>query len=137
MRGGFVVVAGVGGRLGVVAVLIAVVASVVVGFVLSVIVAMRGIPVRSVAVLPAGTPAEEIEKVRSTYPGVIVVLAEKATYDGLEGQFRKGEDAALQGDGRIYIVDPIGNIMMSYPPDADPTGMKKDLKRLLKVSKLG
>jgi cytochrome oxidase Cu insertion factor (SCO1/SenC/PrrC family) len=38
---------------------------------------------------------------------------------------------------RIYIVDPLGNLMMSYPPDANPKGMLEDLKRLLGLSQVG
>ncbi len=38
---------------------------------------------------------------------------------------------------RIYVVDPLGNLMMYYYPDAEPKGMLKDLQRLLKVSSIG
>jgi hypothetical protein len=38
---------------------------------------------------------------------------------------------------RIYLVDPLGNLMMSYPADAEPKGIVKDMERLLKVSQLG
>ena len=37
----------------------------------------------------------------------------------------------------IYLIDPLGNLMMRYTIDATSKGMKKDLKRLLKVSKIG
>lgn len=37
----------------------------------------------------------------------------------------------------IYLIDPLGNLMMRYPRDADPNGMKKDFERLLKVSRVG
>ena len=30
--------------------------------------------------------------------------------------------------------DPVGNLMMRYPPDADPSRMKKDMAKLLRVS---
>jgi cytochrome oxidase Cu insertion factor (SCO1/SenC/PrrC family) len=36
----------------------------------------------------------------------------------------------------IYIVDPIGNLMMRFPKNPDPAQMAKDIKRLLKVSQL-
>jgi hypothetical protein len=36
----------------------------------------------------------------------------------------------------IYLVDPIGNLMMRFPKDPDPKKMSKDIKRLLKVSQL-
>lgn len=38
---------------------------------------------------------------------------------------------------RFYIIDPAGNLMMSYPADADPNFMKVDIKRLLKTSQIG
>lgn len=38
---------------------------------------------------------------------------------------------------RIYVVDPLKNLMMSYPSDVDPKAFYKDLKRLLKVSQVG
>ena len=37
----------------------------------------------------------------------------------------------------IYLIDPLGNLMMRYPSDTDPARMKKDLERLLKVSRIG
>ena len=38
---------------------------------------------------------------------------------------------------RIYLIDPLGNLMMSYAPDAKPKGMLEDLKRLLGLSSVG
>ncbi|MCA1777874.1 MAG: hypothetical protein LC637_00400 [Xanthomonadaceae bacterium] len=35
-------------------------------------------------------------------------------------------------NGAFYIVDPDTNIMERFQPDADPTGIRKDLDRLLK-----
>lgn len=37
----------------------------------------------------------------------------------------------------IYLVDPLGNLMMRYPKDADPNKIKKDLVKLLKASSIG
>jgi cytochrome oxidase Cu insertion factor (SCO1/SenC/PrrC family) len=37
----------------------------------------------------------------------------------------------------IYLVDPLGNVILRYPKNADPSRMKKDLERLLKVSRIG
>lgn len=37
----------------------------------------------------------------------------------------------------IYLVDPLGNLLMRYPTTVDPGGMLKDLKRLLHLSKIG
>lgn len=37
----------------------------------------------------------------------------------------------------IYLVDPLGNLMMRYPRDPEPSKMLKDLQRLLKYSRIG
>lgn len=37
----------------------------------------------------------------------------------------------------IYLIDPLGNLMMRFPPDPDPKKIIKDLQRLLKVSRIG
>jgi hypothetical protein len=37
----------------------------------------------------------------------------------------------------IYVIDPLGNLMMSFPRDPDPSKLLKDLQRLLKYSRIG
>ncbi len=37
----------------------------------------------------------------------------------------------------IYLIDPLGNLVLRYGDDVDPKGMIKDLTRLLKVSRIG
>ena len=39
--------------------------------------------------------------------------------------------------GRLYLVDPQGNLMMSYADTTEPKGIIKDLTRLLKYSRGG
>jgi hypothetical protein len=39
--------------------------------------------------------------------------------------------------GRIYIVDPLGNLMMSHAPEVRSRGLLEDLKKLLKLSHIG
>ena len=38
---------------------------------------------------------------------------------------------------RVYLIDPLGNLMMFYAADAKPKGMLDDLKRLLRLSSIG
>jgi cytochrome oxidase Cu insertion factor (SCO1/SenC/PrrC family) len=38
---------------------------------------------------------------------------------------------------RIYVVDPLGNVMMFYAADARSKGMLEDMKRLLRLSSIG
>jgi len=50
--------------------------------------------------------------------------------------FSVDDTPVLQAE-RVYIIDPLGNLMMYYAPDAAAGGMLKDLRKLLKYSKIG
>lgn len=54
-----------------------------------------------------------------------------------EGRFSGGFPAAQSRADHIYVVDPLGNLMLSFPRDPDPSKMLKDLQRLLKLSGIG
>ncbi|MBX3650416.1 MAG: cytochrome C oxidase subunit I [Burkholderiales bacterium] len=70
------------------------------------------------------------ERQRSEYEGTwFVNAAGNAVLDMLP-------HAGAPGD-HVYLVDPLGNVVLRYPRNADPTGMKKDLQRLLRVSRIG
>lgn len=54
-------------------------------------------------------------------------------------QAAAGDLKAFPGEprGHIYVVDPLGNLMMRYPADPEPAKMIKDFERLLKWSRIG
>lgn len=37
----------------------------------------------------------------------------------------------------VYLVDPLGNVVLRFPKNADPSRMVKDLARLLRASRIG
>jgi len=39
--------------------------------------------------------------------------------------------------GKIYLIDPLGNLFMYYPDSMDAMNVMKDLKRVLEVSQIG
>ena len=51
--------------------------------------------------------------------------------------FRAQFPLAVDGGHGIYIVDPHGNLMMSYPAAGSARGLLKDLERLLRLSNIG
>lgn len=65
------------------------------------------------------------------FEGMQVALADAA--GGVRLLDLLGEGTA--GLGRIYILDPMGNLMMRYAPDAPAKDTLKDMERLLKASK--
>jgi hypothetical protein len=40
-------------------------------------------------------------------------------------------------EDHIYLIDPLGNLMMRFPKDPDPGKMKKDISKLLRASAIG
>lgn len=54
----------------------------------------------------------------------------------IEGAHVATAAPGFEGD-RIYLVDPIGNLMMRFPGDPDPAKIIRDLQRLLKYSSFG
>jgi len=40
-------------------------------------------------------------------------------------------------EGMLFLMDPLGNIMMQYEPEFDPYKVKDDLRKLLKISQIG
>ena len=45
--------------------------------------------------------------------------------------------AERAGSDHIYLVDPLGNLMMRFPRDPEPARVIKDLQRLLRASRFG
>jgi len=45
-------------------------------------------------------------------------------------------DPSFSAD-HVYVVDPLGNLMLRFPRDPDPSKMLKDLQRLLRYSRIG
>lgn len=71
------------------------------------------------------------------YPGTLVLTGSVDALRMLTPYFTLSKGAPLGDPNRIYVVDPQGNFMMSYPADADANRVRKDLARLLRVSRIG
>lgn len=93
--------------------------------------------VRSLYIMPRSVTVDEISQRLKAHVGVSVLQAESATMKSLTKEFSVDDAQAVEQQHRIYIVDPQGNLMMHYHADFDPAGIRRDLKRLLKVSQVG
>jgi hypothetical protein len=73
-----------------------------------------------------------VDAIAKQYSGTQVLLAEGDRAQALERLF------GVQGApiaGMRYLVDPFGNLMMQYSPEAPPKDMLHDLEKLFKASK--
>jgi len=55
---------------------------------------------------------------------------------GLSARLANKKPAELDGGG-YYLVDPLGNLVLYFPPEIDPGDMVDDIKRLLRLSRIG
>jgi cytochrome oxidase Cu insertion factor (SCO1/SenC/PrrC family) len=56
---------------------------------------------------------------------------------GLDSQLTPVIESMAMGQDDALLVDPLGNVMMVIPADLNPSYLLKDLKKLLKLSKIG
>lgn len=85
------------------------------------------------AIVTTGATPGLNQWLNSHYPdtSLLIISPEKIA----ELQITTKKLALLRGS--LYLVDPLGNIMMLYSSDAAPKGILKDLERVLKVSQIG
>lgn len=56
--------------------------------------------------------------------------------DSLVQKLKKIRKAGIL-EGMIFLMDPLGNLMMQYEPGFDPYKVKRDLGKLLRISQIG
>ncbi len=76
-----------------------------------------------------GDRVDKPKALRHAHPDLTVVLA-----PGMAGRRFAKEFTSRAGSDSIYLVDPNGLLMMTYPVKAKPLGLLKDLRHLLKVN---
>lgn len=81
--------------------------------------------------------SENTLQILSHYPELWFFQLMKQDADRYLKPFQLAESPDPVIAGHVFIVDPLGNLMMHYAPDFDPYGVLRDLRRLLKVSRIG
>jgi cytochrome oxidase Cu insertion factor (SCO1/SenC/PrrC family) len=71
------------------------------------------------------------------HPDLVVVLLGGPQGAKLLEQFPAYADGPVGRAGRIYLVDPLGNLLMSYSAAAPDKALLTDLRKLLRLSHIG
>ena len=83
-------------------------------------------------------PASDVDHISESLARLggfdVSATADPGSFEAFVELFRLKPDEQIPTARRTYIIDPLGNLMMYYPPDGDPKDMIRDLLRLLKVS---
>jgi len=101
--------------------------------------AQRGehLRIKRLYISTAGKAKASLLKVLKDHPGLEVVSGKITDINSVLEQFKLDNKSAAKSAQRLYLVDPFGNLMMSYEKDFDAKGLIKDMILLLKVSRIG
>jgi hypothetical protein len=86
--------------------------------------------VQRMLILPTEINLEAVKNLQKQYPDLLILV-------GADAETVKFSNEFNITNGHIYLIDPLGNLMMSYPKNLDPKGLRSDLTRLLKNSWAG
>lgn len=85
----------------------------------------------------SGKAKPGLTKQLQEHPGLVIVHAKSSAINSVLKQFELENKQSAKTANRIYLVDPFGNLMMSYEKGFAANGLIKDLTLLLKVSRIG
>jgi cytochrome oxidase Cu insertion factor (SCO1/SenC/PrrC family) len=71
------------------------------------------------------------------HPDLVVARVEDTASAALLEPFPPYDGVSVAAAGRIYLVDPLGNLLMSYAPTAPDKALLTDVKKLLRLSHIG
>ncbi len=82
------------------------------------------------------TTTQNVTDIKHDYPDLIVINQPVAAVLNLAEQFQINGESAMKSN-RLYLVDPLGHLMMSYQPKVPLADVRKDITRLLRYSWAG
>ena len=78
-----------------------------------------------------------LKQLENEHSDAKLVMEKGEQGEGLEQQIRQViRENKLKVDDAV-LIDPLGNVMMAIPVELDPRLLLKDLKKLLKISRIG
>jgi len=85
------------------------------------------------------TPEAEAqdEFFREEHPDLTVFPIDDPRAESFLEQFELEDGVSPTESGRLYIVDPLDNLMMYFSPGFDPDDFMDDMRRLLRASQIG
>ena len=85
----------------------------------------------------AESPTQLSAVLQSEHPGLQVLLGDTEQRQSFNQQIDAAQAALSSSPDAIYLIDPFGNLMMRFAAELPPKSMLKDIKHLLKVSRIG
>jgi hypothetical protein len=89
-----------------------------------------------VAVVSGTVEGESNQKMWASHPDLTVLIGTGAG-NGMGQQIKDHVPEFNRSSNDIYLLDPLGNVVMRFPASLEVKFMKKDIKKLLKLSHIG
>ncbi|MEE9321273.1 MAG: SCO family protein [Granulosicoccus sp.] len=86
-----------------------------------------------VVILDADTPADINQKMWASHPDLRVLIGSD---NGMEKQVRRQVKELEIGENSLFLVDPLGNVMMHFSSKLTPKEIKSDIRKLFKLSQI-
>lgn len=82
------------------------------------------------------TTSQDVASIKQDYPDLIVINKSESAVLRLVKEFQIGAEDPMESN-RVYLVDSLGYLMMSYPENLSLADVRKDVTRLLRYSWAG
>ncbi|PKO45874.1 MAG: hypothetical protein CVU29_07895 [Betaproteobacteria bacterium HGW-Betaproteobacteria-22] len=82
------------------------------------------------------TTSAQVTSIKQQHPELRIINQPATAVMALSEQFNLNHASAVNSN-RIYLIDPLGNLIMSYLPSTEPSLIRKDITRLMKYSWAG
>ncbi|MDX1452603.1 MAG: hypothetical protein R3183_08585 [Oleiphilaceae bacterium] len=83
-------------------------------------------------------PVASLNTLAEQYPELVILPADAAKLSAFQHQTAQvGAAQARTEQWQVWVVDPLGNVILQYTEKHDGYDIMDDLKRLLKLSKIG
>ncbi len=82
------------------------------------------------------TTMQDTTAIKRDYPDLIVINQPSNQISTLMAEFEVN-DESVASSNRLYLIDPLGHLMMSYQPELPLAAVRKDVTRLLRFSWAG
>lgn len=82
------------------------------------------------------TSTLDVAKIKHDYPDLIIINQPASNIISFSEQFQVNGESATASN-RLYLVDPLGHLMMSYQSKVPLADVRKDITRLLRYSWAG
>lgn len=92
---------------------------------------------RVTRVMSASITSSEVAAFEAEYPNMLVHQIDRSAIAGFEAEAINNGAANANDAWKVWIVDPLGNVIIQYTEANDGYDMIHDLKKLLKLSNIG